>query len=278
MAAIAGVGLRQTWNLEPDIERLTQFSQVMSEDNFQPRADLREGYSAAILDITRDIGTRLQTGDFRGCLERIASRYKSIMDDGFEVPSKEEVSINLTTQFGRPYGVLRSSALNFNLEGAFLARICDYTSAGEKVKWEDDTPPSAQGGWAMGALWEQDVELTRFHTVSISENKLNKVVSIRLENIPFALEECEAKFNKILYGYEQDEAGLSSQIAEFHWWLLQASPYAAGNSECAAIFVAALWNHKRIQVQPWKEGASVYLEALTTPRQEFVSKYASFRE
>lgn len=265
---------------------LKNLTQILPEGSYSPRADRIEPFTQQILQIISNLKNDFKS---KGFLEIYSQLGKDLRQIVYHFPPQqdkmkmEDVEQHFSIQFKdeNTFGVFRKAALNWQLTGSFLNTVCSYGANDPFCLWETE-PPSADGNFAMGAIWGKidgsPIELTRFHLASMNENSLNKIVSMKLQvagkdNVSTVLSECKRLFKEILE--TSSPVLVQHDIAALHWWLIQASPWCQGNAEGAAILVAALSDYNSLPIGDWYP--DVELIARTTSLEEFVMRYPSLR-
>ena len=66
-----------------------------------------------------------------------------------------------------------------------------------------------------------------------------------------------------------------STLGELHWWLANAMPDERGSAAKAELTVRSIAQSRGIDLPPFASGVVTDLEAMTTPREEFVGSYPS---
>jgi avirulence protein len=91
-------------------------------------------------------------------------------------------------------------------------------------------------------------------------------------NIPRIMAHAESLFSHALDPAIGNNEALTT-MGELHWWLAHAMPDERGSAAKAEFCVRSMAQARGMDLPPFRHGIVPDLEAMTTPRAEFVHKY-----
>lgn len=90
--------------------------------------------------------------------------------------------------------------------------------------------------------------------------------------VPRIMDHAETLYSRALDPSVSDADALST-LGELHWWSAHAMPDDRGSAAKTELAVRSIAQSRGMDLPPFKRGTVPDLEAMTTPRSEFVEKY-----
>lgn len=94
-------------------------------------------------------------------------------------------------------------------------------------------------------------------------------------NIEDIMNHVENLYNKAIDPH-LSESGFMKKLAAIHWWTANAMPDKRGSAAKAELCVRAIAQARGMDLPPVRNGILADIEAMTTTRKEFVSRYSDF--